>query len=245
MREIVLDTETTGLEPSEGHRIVEIGAVELWNHVPTGRQFHRYLNPDRPMPPEAEAVHGLSSAFLADKPRFPEVADEFAAFLGEDAKLVIHNAAFDMKFLNFEFARAGRAEIPAVRAIDTVAMARRRFPGSPASLDALCRRFGIDNSARTKHGALLDSEILAEVYLELIGGRQPGLSFATTASTRTVDPKDNPDPTWRPTARTRTLPPRLTATEEAAHRAFVDRIGARAIWDKGAWSPPAEDSGRG
>ena len=239
MREIVLDTETTGLEPAEGHRIVEIGAVELWNHVPTGRQFHRYLNPDRSMPPEAEAIHGLSSAFLADKPRFTEIADEFTQFLGDDSRLVIHNAAFDVKFLNFELARAGRPEIAPARAVDTVAMARRRFPGSPASLDALCRRFGIDNSARTKHGALLDSEILAEVYLELIGGRQPGLTFASAAATRTTEVAEGADTTWRAMPRRKPLPPRLTSAEDAAHRALIGKLGARAIWDAADLQPKA------
>jgi DNA polymerase-3 subunit epsilon len=237
MREIVLDTETTGLEPAEGHRLVEIGAVELWNHVPTGRQFHRYLNPERSMPAEAEAVHGLSTAFLADKPRFSDIADEFTAFIGTDAKLVIHNAAFDMKFLNSELARSGRAEIAADRAIDTVGMARRRFPGSPASLDALCRRFGIDNSARTKHGALLDSEILAQVYLELVGGRQPGLTFAA-AEVVSRGAVTLSGESWRPAPRPRPLPRRLSAAEDAAHRRFLEKLGAKVIWDPEAILPP-------
>ena len=176
MREIVLDTETTGLDPAEGHRIVEIGAVELFNHVPTGRTFHVYINPQRAMPADAFEVHGLGDEFLWDKPVFAHVVDRFLAFCS-DAALVIHNAAFDMKFLNAELAWAGQPELPLTRAIDTLEIARRKFPGAPASLDALCRRFGVDNSAREKHGALLDSEILAEVYLELIGGRQPALLF--------------------------------------------------------------------
>jgi DNA polymerase-3 subunit epsilon len=180
MREIVLDTETTGFEPSEGHRIVEIGAVELLNHMPTGKTYHQYINPERDMPVDAFNVHGISEEFLADKPKFAAVGQEFLDFIGLDAKLVIHNAAFDMKFLNFELQKAGLAKIANDRAVDTLMIARRKFPGSPASLDALCRRFNIDNSSRTLHGALLDSEILAEVYLELIGGRQPdfGLSNA-------------------------------------------------------------------
>ena len=180
MREIVLDTETTGFEPSEGHRIVEIGAVELMNHMPTGRTYHQYLNPERPMPTAAFEVHGLGDDFLRDKPLFATCARAFLAFVG-DAKMIIHNAAFDMKFLNAELQRAGLPALPMAQAVDTVAMTRAKFPGSPASLDALCRRFGVDNSKRDKHGALLDSEILAEVYLELIGGRQPDLVLARPA----------------------------------------------------------------
>ncbi len=172
MREIVLDTETTGFEPSEGHRIVEIGAVELLNKMPTGRTYHQYINPERPMPKEAFEVHGLGDDFLRDKPVFKTIARDFIEFVGEST-LVIHNAAFDMKFLNAELKSLGHPGLPMSQSLDTVAMARRKFPGAPASLDALCRRFGIDNSAREKHGALLDCELLAEVYLELIGGRQP------------------------------------------------------------------------
>ncbi|HAW48727.1 MAG TPA: DNA polymerase III subunit epsilon, partial [Roseovarius sp.] len=168
----VLDTETTGLEPMEGHRVVEIGAVELYNHMPTGRTYHQYINPKRPMPEEAFAVHGLGDDFLRDKPLFAEIGAQFLEFVG-DARLVIHNASFDMKFLNAELEWCSLVPLPMNRAIDTLAMARKKYPGAPASLDALCRRFGIDNTARTLHGALLDSEILAEVYLELIGGRQP------------------------------------------------------------------------
>jgi len=227
MREIVLDTETTGLDPAEGHRIVEIGAVELFNHLPTGATFHRYLNPERPMPPEAEAVHGLSDDFLRDKPRFAEVAAEFIAFIG-DARLVIHNATFNLRFLNAELRQIGQPALPAARALDTLAIARRRFPGAPATLDALCRRFGVDNSGREKHGALLDSEILAEVYLELIGGRQPGFglqpaSSATTKAQQAAGP-------WRPGRRPAPLPERLTAAEAAAHEAFVAGLGTDALW---------------
>lgn len=170
MREIVLDTETTGLDPHTGDRIVEIGAVELFNHVATGATFHEYLDPQRDMPAEAFAVHGLSTEFLRGKPKFADVAARFVAFVG-DAKLVIHNAEFDMKFINAELDRIGAPAIPMSQAIDTLHIARRRFPGAQANLDALCRRFGIDNSGREKHGALLDSELLAEVYLELSGGR--------------------------------------------------------------------------
>lgn len=227
MREIVLDTETTGFEPEAGDRIVEIGAVELMGHVPTGRTFHKYINPERSMPQEAFEVHGLGDDFLRDKPVFREVGQEFLDFVG-DATLVIHNAAFDMKFLNAELAWLGLPKLPSTQAIDTLAMARRRFPGSPASLDALCRRFGIDNSSRTLHGALLDSEILAEVYLELIGGRQPdfGLSQGQTYEGSALETG------WRPQPRSKPLPPRITAEERAAHAAFVAKLGDVALWDR-------------
>jgi DNA polymerase-3 subunit epsilon len=228
MREIVLDTETTGLDPAEGHRIVEIGAVELLNHLPTGRTFHRYINPQRAMPPEAFAVHGISEEFLADKPVFAAIAGEFAGFIA-DAPLVIHNAAFDMRFLNAELGWAGLATLPPARAVDTLAIARNRFPGAQASLDALCRRFGIDNSMRQKHGALLDAEILAEVYLELIGGRQPDFGLAASAQRR-----DDTGPVHRtPLAtRPRALPPRLTEAERAAHAALVESLGPQSVWSR-------------
>lgn len=230
MREIVLDTETTGFEPSEGHRIVEIGAVELFNHLPTGRTFHVYLNPERMMPKEAFEVHGLGDDFLRDKPLFRQEAQKFLDFVA-DSKLVIHNASFDMKFLNWELRTHGFPQIPNDRAIDTLMIARSRFPGSPASLDALCRRFGIDNSMREKHGALLDSEILAEVYLELIGGRQPDLVLAPVASAPSRQ-AGAPDEVWRPRARPTPLPSRLTEAEAAAHAAFVAKLGDGAIWLK-------------
>lgn len=229
MRELVLDTETTGLDPADGHRIVEIGAVELVNHMPTGRTYHQYINPQRDMPQGAFEVHGISAEFLADKPVFRDVAAEFVAFCG-NARLVIHNAAFDMKFLNAELTRAGFSALPHDRALDTLAIARQRFPGSPASLDALCRRFGIDNAARTKHGALLDSEILAEVYLELIGGRQPGLVLQATDQ-RNVAAGDVAE-AWRPRPRPAALPSRLTDSEKAAHAAFVKELGADAVWQR-------------
>ncbi len=229
MREIVLDTETTGFEPSEGHRIVEIGAVELFNHMPTGKTYHQYINPERMMPKEAFEVHGLGDDFLRDKPLFKAVGQAFLDFIA-DAKLVIHNAAFDMKFLNWELRAAGLAIIPNDRAIDTVLMARQKFPGSPASLDALCRRFGVDNSAREKHGALLDSEILAEVYLELIGGRQPGLILA--ADTQPAKGSTQIGTDWRPKPRPEPLAPRITNEEAAAHAAFVAKLGDGAIWNK-------------
>ena len=229
MREIVLDTETTGFEPGEGDRIVEIGAVELMGHVPTGRTYHQYINPQRSMPAEAFAVHGLGDDFLKDQPVFKDIATDFVAFVG-DARLVIHNAAFDMKFLNAELGWLNMPLLPMDQALDTLAIARRRFPGSPASLDALCRRFGIDNSSRTLHGALLDSEILAEVYLELIGGRQPDFALSSTgnASKNKAVGDD-----WRPTARPEPLASKLTGEEAAAHATFVDALGDDALWKKG------------
>ena len=230
MREIVLDTETTGFEPSEGHRIVEIGAVELFNHLPTGNTFHQYINPQRMMPKEAFEVHGLGDDFLRDKPLFRDIGQAFLDFIG-DAKLVIHNAAFDMKFLNAELEWAGLPGLPWPRAVDTLAMARSKFPGSPASLDALCRRFGVDNSRRDKHGALLDSEILAEVYLELIGGRQPDLVLAP-AQTTSGQNQTRVESDWRPKPRPTPLPPRLTEVELAAHDAFLAKLGDGAIWKR-------------
>ena len=176
MREVVLDTETTGLEPAHGHRVVEVGAVELVNHIPSGKSFQRYLDPERDMPEDAERVHGLTRAFLAGHRRFAEEADALLAFIG-DAKLVMHNASFDLGFLNAELERIGKPPIPPARTLDTLALARRKYPGAPASLDALCKRFGIDRSAREKHGALLDAALLTEVYLELTGGRQPALGL--------------------------------------------------------------------
>lgn len=214
MREVVLDTETTGLEPSGGHRIVEIGGVELVNHIPSGRTFQRYLDPERDMPEEAERIHGLTRAFLSGHRRFAEEADAVLDFLG-DAKLVIHNAAFDLGFLNAELERIGRAPLPPDRAVDTLTLARRKFPGAPASLDALCKRFGIDRSMRTRHGALLDAELLTEVYLELIGGRQPALGLARSLPALAAGSAPS-------AARGRERPPhRPTPEEEAAHAAFV------------------------
>lgn len=225
-REIVLDTETTGLSPATGDRIVEIGCVELINHIPTGQHFHVYLNPERDMPEEAFRVHGLSSEFLRDKPKFAEVADDFLEFVG-DGTLVIHNAPFDMGFLNAELKKLNRRELRNT-VIDTVMVARERHPGARVSLDALCKHYGIDNSKRTLHGALLDSEILAEVYLELIGGRQVGLALvAETRTTRTMFAAVEP-------ARQRTvaLAPRLTEAEHEAHLKLVGTLGADAIWLK-------------
>jgi DNA polymerase-3 subunit epsilon len=229
MREVVLDTETTGLEPTQGDRIVEIGAVELFNHMPTGRTFHKYINPERSMPKAAFDVHGLGDDFLRDKPIFRAIAQDFLDFVGSD-KMIIHNASFDMKFLNHELAAVGLPKLPTAQALDTLAIARQKFPGSPSSLDALCRRFGVDNSGREKHGALLDSEILAEVYLELIGGRQPDLMLAT-ANTRSANTADT-GTDWRAGPRPTPLPLRLTDAEAEAHKAFVAKLGDAPIWAK-------------
>ncbi len=220
MREVVLDTETTGLNPGSGHRIVEIGCVELHNHVRTGRSFHRYVNPERDMPEEAFAIHGTSGAFLAEQPVFAEAAGALLEFLGV-APIVAHNASFDLGFLNAELTRVGMATLPRGRTIDTVTVARRRFPGAQVSLDALCRRFEIDVSARTKHGALLDAELLADVYLELMGGRQPDL--ALTAATAVVAPVA--------AARQRREPRPHAATEAelVAHAALVAQLN-NPIW---------------
>jgi DNA polymerase-3 subunit epsilon len=225
MREIVLDTETTGLDPATGDRIVEIGGVELVNHVATGRTFHRYVNPQRDVPQDALAVHGLTAGFLADKPVFAGVAGALLDFIG-DARLVIHNAAFDMKFLNAELGWAALPSIPWARAVDTLDIARRRFPGAPNSLDALCRRFGIDNSGRQKHGALRDSELLAEVYLELMGGRQPDLTLTIVRA----GPGAAGQGPWTPPPRPRPLAPRLTAAQAAAHARFLETLDAPSIW---------------
>lgn len=216
MREIVLDTETTGLDPDEGHRIVEIGCVELINYVPTGRTRQYYINPERDMPEEAARVHGLTSEFLADKPLFSDIVDDFLAFIGDDI-LVIHNAEFDLRFLNAELARLGYPPIAQQRAFDTVDLARRRFPGAQVNLDALCRRFSIDLSARSFHGALLDCQLLAEVYLELRGGRQPGFLLDGA--------KQGPE-TETPVIR-RYRPPRPhapSAAELAAHARMLEDI---------------------
>lgn len=228
MREIVLDTETTGFEPNDGDRIVEIGAVELWNHVPTGETYHQYINPERMMPQAAFEVHGLGDDFLRDKPVFKHIGQAFLDFI-RDSKLIIHNAAFDMKFLNAELKWMNLPAIPMDQALDTLMIARKKFPGSPASLDALCRRFGVNNSAREKHGALLDSEILAEVYLELIGGRQPDFALASVAENRHTDA---PDTQWRARPRAAPLPSRLSNEEAAAHSAFVGKMGDGALWKK-------------
>lgn len=225
MREIVLDTETTGLNALTGDRLVEIGCVELDNGIPTGRNWHFYFNPERDMPAEAEAVHGLSAAFLADKPLFAELADEFLAFV-DGARLVIHNAEFDIGFLNMELGRCGRPLLDAANVVDTLALARRRHPGGGNRLDDLCQRYGIDNSRRTKHGALLDSELLAEVYIELNGGRQAGLALVAH------ERREAGGTIKAPEARPAPLPGRLSDDERAAHAAFVATLGENAIWQR-------------
>jgi len=223
MREIVLDTETTGLNPKNGDRIVEIGCVELFNHVPTGEVYHQYVNPERDMPAEAERVHGLSETFLKDHPVFAEISDKFVDFVG-DATLVIHNASFDMGFINAELERMNVEAIPMYRAVDTVTMARKKFPGAQASLDALCRRFGIDLSGRELHGALLDAQLLADVYLELLGGRQHGMDLAADAGVTSMDDNgaftSNGDTAGRRAPRPHTIP----ADEEARHAAFMEKL---------------------
>jgi DNA polymerase-3 subunit epsilon len=223
MREIVLDTETTGLDPSEGHRLVEIGGIELYNCIPTGQVFHRYVDPQRDVPDSAYEVHGLSREFLTGKPLFEHVVEELLAFVG-DAKLVIHNAEFDMRFLNSELQRAGRPTIALDRAVDTLALARRRHPGLSNSLDALCARYGIDNSRRTKHGALLDAEILAEVYAELNGGRQAALVLST--GDIRIDRQD----IIVLRQRARPLEPLISAQEMSLHSRFVEALGTNALW---------------
>lgn len=235
MREIVLDTETTGLDPATGDRVVEIGCVELLNRIPTGTSYHVYINPERSMPEEAFRVHGLSSEFLSDKPRFAEIAEEFLAFIDEDA-LVIHNAAFDVGFLDAELAKLGKPKISRARVVDTLMLARRKNPGGAASLDALCSRYGIDNSKRTKHGALLDSEILAEVYLELLGGRQAslGLSQMSGGGGRAgAAVAQRPKP----------LAPRLTDAEVETHLAFVAGLGGTVLWREFLAEPDAVQAG--
>lgn len=223
MREIIFDTETTGLSPREGHRLVEIGCIEMIDRFPTGRTFHTYLNPERDMPKEAFDVHGLSEAFLGDKPLFAAVAAEFAAFLG-DSTVVAHNANFDINFINSEFAAVGMPTVPAERVVDTVILARRKFPGARNDLNTLCQRFGIDISRRTKHGALMDAELLSDVYVELMGGRQAVMSLGPAGS----GPGGNAE--VRALKRPTPLPSRLSDVEVAAHAAFVQTLGEKAIW---------------
>jgi DNA polymerase-3 subunit epsilon len=226
MREIVFDTETTGLDPKTGDRVVEIGLIELVNHIPTGRNFHRYMNPERTMPAEALRIHGLDDAFLADKPLFAAVAGELIEFI-EDATLIAHNSAFDMAFLNFELGRAGHVIVPDERVIDTLMLARRRHPAGPNSLDALCSRYQIDTSRRSLHGALLDAELLAEVYIELIGGRQAALVLGEEPEARTLAvARHNVVLGERPAPRAFTI----SAGALAAHRGFVETMGEAAIW---------------
>ncbi|MEM8792679.1 MAG: DNA polymerase III subunit epsilon [Pseudomonadota bacterium] len=228
MREIVMDTETTGLDPADGHRIVEIGAIELVNHLPTGRVYHQYINPERSMPKEAYDVHGLGDDFLRGHPVFVDILDDFLTFIGDDAQLVIHNADFDMRMINAELDRASRPKLPMDRATDTLKIAREKFPGAQASLDALCRRFQIDNSVRQKHGALLDSELLAEVYLELLGGRQRGLVLESTERAEDIV-SEVTDRKAR--QRPKPLAPRLTSAEKQAHEEMIAGLEAP-LWIK-------------
>jgi DNA polymerase III subunit epsilon len=226
MREIVFDTETTGLDPFQGDRMVEIGCIELVNRFPTGKTFHCYFNPERDMPEQAFKVHGLSIDFLKDKPLFGTKADELIAFLGDDAALVAHNAMFDLGFLNAELERAGRATVSRERIVDTLLLARRKHAGGANRLDDLCVRYSIDNSRRTKHGALLDAELLAEVYIELIGARQAQLVLSQTAAApiriagEAIVLRERPEP----------LPQRISEEERAAHRRFIATLGENAIW---------------
>lgn len=233
MREIVLDTETTGISPDDGHRIIEIGALELVNHMPTGKQLHIYINPERDIDEGAIAVHGLSQEFLSDKPVFADIVDEFLAFVGED-KLVIHNASFDMGFINAELARLDRAPIPMARSVDTLAMARKKFPGAQANLNALCRRFEIDNSHRDLHGALIDADLLSEVYIELLGGRQPDLSLGTQPANARKNQNGGEASLVSGFTVTRdpavfSRPHNISDEEAKAHEAFLDKI-KEPIW---------------
>ena len=226
MREIVLDTETTGLDPSQGHRVIEIGALELINHLPTGNTFHVHINPERDVPKEAVAVHGLTTEFLRNKPVFEAIAEDFLAFIA-DSPLIIHNAAFDVGFLNAELGWLKRAPLQASRIVDTLLIARQKHPMGPNSLDALCKRYGVDNSKREKHGALLDSELLASVYIELIGGRQPGLTLAENRPKNPIVIAAHPGQAG---VRPNPLPARLTPAEEAAHEAAIATLGSKSLW---------------
>jgi DNA polymerase-3 subunit epsilon len=225
LREIVLDTETTGLDAGNGDRLIEIGCVEIVNRIPTGREFHRYLNPERDLHRDAVDVHGLTSEFLQDKPLFKDVADEFLEFIG-NAPLVAHNATFDLAFVNAELARLAKPPLRVDRLVDTLALARRRHPAGPNSLDALCKRYGIDNSQRTKHGALMDSLLLASVYVELLGERQATLGLGGQGEAETaLELRMAPA-----LARPQPLPPRLMEAGESEHRAFVKTLGPKALW---------------
>ncbi len=225
LREIVLDTETTGLDPSRGDRVIEIGCVELIDHMPSGETYQQYINPERDMPAESFRIHGLSEAFLSDYPLFAEIVDGFLDFIGDD-KLVIHNAAFDIKFLNAELDPLGFSPIPMTQAIDTVQIARSRYPGASASLDDLCRRFGVDNTSRTLHGALLDSSLLASVYIDLIGAREPGFDLAAQDTGSVIEMKKHRDRAVRPAR-----PHEPSAVELEAHEALIGRI-SDSIWTK-------------
>jgi len=239
MREIILDTETTGLDPRKGDRLIEIGCIELINRIPSGREFHCFINPERDVPKEAEQVHGISTEFLLDKPKFAEVAQNFLDFIAEDG-LVIHNAQFDIGFLNFELGMVRLAQIAMERVTCTLQLAKRRHPAGPNNLDALCKRYGIDNTKRTKHGALVDSLLLAEVYIELLGVRQAAfIDFASNDGASIggdLAPLQRGNAVQRPTP----LAARMTAELEAAHATFVESMGDKAIWRR--FMAPAGDA---
>jgi DNA polymerase-3 subunit epsilon len=224
LREIVFDTETTGLDAANGDRLIEIGCIEIVNRIPTGREFHCYLNPERQVHPDAVAVHGLTDELLRDKPRFAEMVDDFLAFIA-DAPLVAHNGMFDLGFINAELERVSRPLLPASRIVDTLALARRRHPAGPNTLDALCKRYGIDLSQRTKHGALLDSTLLAGVYVELLGERQAALVFGGSGGTGVTMPR-----LAQTIQRPKPLPALLSPEEEAAHLEFVKTLGGEPVW---------------
>lgn len=226
MREIVMDTETTGFDPHTGDRLVEIGCVELSNFIPTGRVWHQYINPERDMPAGAFQVHGLSAQFLSDKPVFADVVEDFLDFV-DGGKMIFHNASFDMNFINAELSWVGRSVIPPEQVFDTLAMARRKHPAGPNSLDALCKRYGVDNSSRAKHGALLDAELLAEVYLHLTGGRQAVLDLTAAGRASRAGANAVAAPIIRPAP----LPPQLAHAELVAHSEFVNELGENAIWN--------------
>ncbi len=229
MREIVLDTETTGLDAAKGDRLIELGCVELYNRMPTGLEFHRFINPDtRDVHPDAERIHGLSTSFLKDKPKFQAVVADFLEFIG-DAPLVIHNASFDIGFINMELERLKMQSLDMGRVVDTLQLARRKHPAGPNSLDALCKRYGIDNSKREKHGAIVDSLLLAQVYVELLGERQTTLVLGHAAASASGARRGTAQ---RAKTRPTPLPPRLTAEDEAAHSAFVKTLGANPVWLK-------------
>lgn len=235
MREIILDTETTGLDPKKGDRLIEIGCIELYNRIPTGREYHCFINPERDVPMEAQNVHGLSTEFLKDKPVFAKVADQFLDFVGDDV-LVIHNAAFDINFLNHELEQLKKRTFSFDRVVDTLALARRKHPAGPNTLDALCKRYGIDNSKRTKHGALIDCLLLAEVYVELLGERQAALVLQSQAAVARASAARQ----GHYTALKRPIPlePRISQSDIAAHRVFIAEMGAKAVWNK-YWPQPA------
>jgi len=233
LREIIFDTETTGLSAKDGDRVIEIGAVELVNRFPTGKTFHLFVNPDgKEVHPDALNIHGISNAFLSDKPKFADIYDEFIAFFGE-GNLVAHNASFDMGFLNAELGRIGKPYLSDTRVVDTLLIARKKYPGQKNSLDALCSRLGVDNSHREKHGALLDSEILAEVYIELLGGRQANLVLDHGASDDDQSVQTQSEEEFAPIAkRPSPLPPRLSREDLQRHADFIDTLGENAVWKK-------------